>query len=341
MGASHAFAFLLPFAGGCVIITGDQERQHEIEVEDTGDQLGDKWVQLAAGGLHTCGLRENGIVECWGKNDKGQANPPSDARFSQITAGDSHSCGLQKDPNAGVPRCWGDNTWGNVGDVPQVAFEKLSAGAFFTCGLQLDHTALCWGQNDDGQTNVVPGEQYKDISAGAHHTCAIRVDGTIYCWGQNDCDQATYPGGNNWEHIASGTQFSCAIDDVGEITCWGAKQTNGCDYNAGTTDSPETDRKDPTDPWWFVDIEAGPWHACALTSNEEIMCWGQNSQGATDMDDDFLYENVSAGGGYGGDHTCALTTPGNDILCEGFDTWGQCSPPVDPDDVTDTGTKKK
>jgi hypothetical protein len=35
------------------------------------------------------------------------------------------------------------------------------------------------------------------------------------------------------------------------------------------------------------------------------------------MDDDFLYVNVSAGGGYGGDHTCAITTT-NDILCDGL-----------------------
>jgi len=155
MGASHAFAFLLPFAGGCVIITADQERQQEIDVTDTGETHGDGWVQLAAGGLHTCGLRENGIVECWGKNDRGQSNPPESARFSQITAGDSYSCGLQKDPNAGVPLCWGDNTWGVVGDAPKSAFQKLAAGGFHTCGLQLDGTALCWGQNDDGQINVV------------------------------------------------------------------------------------------------------------------------------------------------------------------------------------------
>ena len=340
MGASHAFAFLLPFAGGCVIITADQERQKEIEVEDTGDELGDAWVQVAAGGLHTCGLRENGVVECWGKNDRGQTNVPAEARFEQVTAGDSHSCGLQKDPNAGVPRCWGDNTWGNVSDAPKSAFEKLSAGGFHTCGLQLDHTAMCWGQNDDGQANVVPGEQYKDISSGRHHTCAVRVDGTLYCWGENDCGQSDYKGGTNWERVYAGEQYTCAIDTDGEITCWGAAETAGCDYDEGTTDAPETDRKDPTEPWWFVDMAAGPWHACAITSLNEIMCWGQEGQGATDLDNDFLYESVTAGGGYGGDHTCALTTS-NDILCEGFDTWGQCSPPVDPDDVTDTGTKKK
>jgi hypothetical protein len=96
-------------------------------------------------------------------------------------------------------------------------------------------------------------------------------------------------------------------------------------------------------------MDAGPWHACAITKSptgtdnaksKQIKCWGEAGQGATDMDNDFLYVNVSAGGGYGGDHTCALTTS-NNILCEGFDTWGQCSPPVDPGDTTDTGTKKK
>ncbi len=86
-------------------------------------------------------------------------------------------------------------------------------------------------------------------------------------------------------------------------------------------------------------MAAGPFHACGLTSRQEVMCWGQAGQGATDVDDDYQYVDVSAGGGYGGEHTCSLTT-GNNILCVGFDTWGQCSPPVDPDDVTDdSGTK--
>jgi alpha-tubulin suppressor-like RCC1 family protein len=340
MGASHAFAFLLPFVGGCVIITADQERQREIDSEDTGDFGTEAWVQLAAGGLHTCGLRDNGIVECWGKNDRGQSNPPTDARFAQITAGDSHSCGLQRGPNAGVPLCWGDNTWGAVGDAPKSAFKKIVAGGFHTCGLQKDDTALCWGQNNDGQCNVVPGEAYIDISAGKHHTCAVRTDGTLYCWGENDCDQADYPGGNTWTRVFAGEQYSCALDSAGEITCWGAAETAGCDYDEGTLEVPETDPKDFDEPWVYATMSAGPWHACAITTRDEILCWGQSGQGATDMDDDFLYVDVSAGGGYGGDHTCALTTS-NDILCDGFDTWGQCSPPVDPDDVTDdTGTKK-
>jgi alpha-tubulin suppressor-like RCC1 family protein len=338
MGPSRAFAFLLPFAGGCVIITGEQERQKEIEVEDTGEVGSEAWVQLAAGGLHTCGLRDNGIVECWGKNDKGQSNPPADRRFNQITAGDSHSCGLQNDPNAGVPHCWGDNTYGIVTDVPQVAFQKLAAGGFHTCGLLLDGTAMCWGQNADGQCNVVPGEVYIDIAAGKQHSCAVRQDHTLYCWGENECDQTGYPGGNIWERVWAGEEYSCALDNLGEITCWGSAPTAGCDYTEGTLDVPPTDPKDFDEPWVYADMSAGPYHACGLTTRQEVFCWGQAGQGATDINDDFLYVNVSAGGGYGGEHTCALTTS-NDILCEGFDTWGQCSPPVDPDDVPadDTG----
>jgi alpha-tubulin suppressor-like RCC1 family protein len=337
MGPSRAIAFLFSFASGCVLITSSEERHKHADVIDTGDRGSEAWKQLAAGGLHTCGLRDNGIVECWGKNDKNQSTPPADARFEQITAGDSHSCGLQADPNAGLPLCWGDNFNGAVGDAPPVAFKKLVAGGFHNCGLQLDGTALCWGQNDDGQCNVVAGEVYLDIAAGRHHTCAVRANGTIFCWGRNACDQTNYPGGSNWVRVYCGDQYSCALDDAGEIECWGAAKTEGCDYDEGTKEVPETDPKDLDEPWVWEDMSAGPWHACGLTTRKEVLCWGQAGQDATNVDDDYEYEQVSAGGGYGGEHTCSLTTD-NDILCVGFDTWGQCSPPVDDDEPKDSGT---
>jgi alpha-tubulin suppressor-like RCC1 family protein len=336
MGSSHAIAFLIPLAAGCVIITGDQERQREIVIEDTGENEGsEQWVQVATGGLHSCGLRDNGIVECWGKDDKGQSSPPTDARFDSITLGDAFSCGLQKAPNAGVPRCWGDSSQGIIAEAPAVAFQKIAAGGFHVCGLQLDGTALCWGRNDDGQSNVVPGEVYIDIAAGRHHSCAVRQNGTLYCWGENDCQQTVYPGGDAWKRVYAGFQYSCALDTAGEIECWGSAEAEGCFYKEDTLTPPATDPEDLDEPWVYEDMSAGPFHACAQTTRQEVFCWGSDSQGATDVDDDYLYVNVSAGGSsLAAEHTCSITT-GNDILCVGYDVWGQCSPPVDPDDVAD------
>jgi hypothetical protein len=44
--------------------------------------------QVSAGLWHTCGLRSDGTVECWGANDDGESSPPSGA-FAQVSAGGS------------------------------------------------------------------------------------------------------------------------------------------------------------------------------------------------------------------------------------------------------------
>ncbi len=59
--------------------------------------------QVSAGAHHTCGLKTDGTLACWGRNDYGQATPPA-GTFSQVSAGGYHTCGLKTD---GTLACWG------------------------------------------------------------------------------------------------------------------------------------------------------------------------------------------------------------------------------------------
>src|SRR6266705_1771475 len=47
--------------------------------------------QVSAGCYHSCALRTDGTVACWGLNLYGQATPPA-GTFSQVSAGDAHTC---------------------------------------------------------------------------------------------------------------------------------------------------------------------------------------------------------------------------------------------------------
>jgi hypothetical protein len=55
--------------------------------------------QVSAGWLHTCGIRSDGTVECWGYNTYGQSSPPSGA-FAQVSAGGTAPAGF-----AATARC--------------------------------------------------------------------------------------------------------------------------------------------------------------------------------------------------------------------------------------------
>lgn len=43
-------------------------------------------TELSAGASHTCMINTCGQVQCWGRNDFGQASPPAGS-FTQVTAG--------------------------------------------------------------------------------------------------------------------------------------------------------------------------------------------------------------------------------------------------------------
>ena len=55
--------------------------------------------------IHTCGVRADGSVQCWGLNHSGETGAPAGS-FDSISAGAHHTCGLKTD---GSLKCWGSN----------------------------------------------------------------------------------------------------------------------------------------------------------------------------------------------------------------------------------------
>ena len=57
---------------------------------------------IDAGSGHTCGLRPDQTVECWGVDDFGETDAP-DGRFTAIAAGQGYSCALRLDGSIDKP----------------------------------------------------------------------------------------------------------------------------------------------------------------------------------------------------------------------------------------------
>ena len=78
-----------------------------------------------AGGGHTCGVRTNGTVACWGRNDRhqladGTADPSDRPKLvfgligaEQLAVSADGACARLK---GGEVRCWGGNGEGELGD---------------------------------------------------------------------------------------------------------------------------------------------------------------------------------------------------------------------------------
>ncbi len=103
--------------------------------------------QVVAGGFHSCGLRPDGSVTCWGTNNYGQANTPVCPTQEELdrqkqACGDSDGC---PEHQKLFRQCQGGQ--GNV------LFSQITAGAFHTCGLlQADNSPFCWGSSTAGQS---------------------------------------------------------------------------------------------------------------------------------------------------------------------------------------------
>lgn len=131
--------------------------------------------EIAAGEAHTCAIRTDDVLECWGANENaGQLGDRSGlthrgvpgavagaATWSTLASGLMTVCARTV---AGNPFCWGSNYYGEIGNgrrdvlpeqvpVPTLGgpFERFSGGGAHMCGLTAAQRLYCWGDRKYGQ----------------------------------------------------------------------------------------------------------------------------------------------------------------------------------------------
>jgi alpha-tubulin suppressor-like RCC1 family protein len=173
-------------------------------------------VQVGAGELHSCTLRKDGTVWCWGDDSYGQLGDagaaisldharrvPGLEQVESISVGGNHTCALTQ----GQVYCWGLNDMSQLGresderdGTPQVVaglqnVASIAAGDDFTCVLQADGAVSCWGDDADGELGNAAGDSTAEpqsvaisgataLSAGGH-VCALSSSKQARCWGPN------------------------------------------------------------------------------------------------------------------------------------------------------------
>jgi alpha-tubulin suppressor-like RCC1 family protein len=286
-------------------------------------------TQLVAGSAHTCALRNNGELNCWGDNGDGQVGASGVTQVSKATP-----VGL--------------------GMVLAVA-----AGSHHTCAVAGNTLVYCWGRNDAGQLGTAPsasrstplpaldmnmvGVKAKLVGAGATHSCAIKDDGTLWCWGSNGAGelgngssattslavQAASLGGTV-AAVTAGAAFTCARQNDSSVFCWGKNDVGQCAQPP--TPSVPVPTKPMLDP--VASLAAGAQHVCARLATHSTVCWGRNQRGqlaSGDFNDraapgaalDGNGQPLADGGGVGAGlaHSCAVLAGG--VSCWGADDSGQ------------------
>jgi peroxiredoxin len=266
------------------------------------------WSQVTVGRDHSCGLKNDGSITCWGNNSDGEQLFPAGNDFVAIDSGYQHTCAQRND---GTISCWGNDNYGVTTPPADVTFLSFTCGLGACCGITTEETnnALCWGQNTDGQTEV-PDGTYIDISiAGGRHACGVLESGEVVCWGKSEGFQGgaspTAVVSGTYSQIAAAHYFTCALDASGTPTCWGG-DTYGQASPPGQS---------------YTEIRGGTVHACGLNPDNTLACWGSDSLGRTDCPDgEYSQLDVNQL------HSCAVGVDGL-ISCWGFAEEGQTTPP--------------
>jgi hypothetical protein len=186
---------------------------------------------VSGGGYHTCALLQNGTVQCWGENDRGQLGntlgfsnvPVTVAGISSavaISTGFLHSCAVLSD---GSTRCWGHNISGQLGNGTTVNSSspvqvsglsgpmQIATGGSFeggqSCALMPNRSARCWGWNAYGQLG-------NGTTTDSPTPVTVTGVGGL-TWSSSDPTVATIDTGGRATGIRRGTTTITVTDSLG------------------------------------------------------------------------------------------------------------------------------
>lgn len=275
-------------------------------------------AHVAAGDDHSCGVRTDGSVACWGGNAYGQLGVGTQSSYVPLS------------PLLSEVR-------------------DLAAGRQFTCVARGRSEVACWGRNDFGQLGAPttawgPNPVFVygtlgalSVTAGARHACAVQEGGTGVCWGDNSSGQlgdGSFRSGpqpvsvsvGGIVKLVAGEAHTCALAKGGTLQCWGANASG--QLGNGSFGAPVSGPSNVLGLPQVVDVVAGRAHTCALGAKGDVYCWGDNLNGqvgdgsttARSLPVAVLSGVVALAAG--GNNTCALNGAGG-LSCWGAATEGQ------------------
>jgi len=266
----------------------------------------EKYSSIYASFGHTCGIRENNDLYCWGWNGLGCFGVFSSWNFDCDGKTESEDYGFGQGEGfklTNIPEKFDNNKW-----------QGISVGDAYSCGIRLkDNTLFCWGSNRTGQLGngkkikkvepvKVSSDKWLSVSVSRSegrvgHTCAIKSDNSLFCWGKNQFKE----GGNKsdfpnlslekipgkWLKVVNGRHHTCGIKDDNKIYCWGLDEEQQSSGQKNRKDELVKTIKTGNYYWKvvvsplkinddeFSDVSTYLNHTCGLKKDGSIFCWGE------------------------------------------------------------------
>ncbi|XP_042200055.1 probable E3 ubiquitin-protein ligase HERC1 [Callorhinchus milii] len=214
---------------------------------------------------------------------------------------------------------WGDGDYGKLGhgNSSTQKYPKLiqgplqgkvvvcvSAGYRHSAAVTEDGELYTWGEGDFGRlghgdsnsrnipTLVKDISNVGEVSCGSSHTIALSKDGrTVWSFGGGDNGKLGHGDTNRVykpkivealqgmfiRKVCAGSQSSLALTSTGQVYAWGCGACLGCGSSEATALRPKLIEELATTR--IVDISIGDSHCLALSHDNEVYAWGNNSMG--------------------------------------------------------------
>ncbi|XP_014872809.1 probable E3 ubiquitin-protein ligase HERC1 isoform X1 [Poecilia latipinna] len=214
---------------------------------------------------------------------------------------------------------WGDGDYGKLGhgNSSTQKYPKLiqgplqgkvvvcvSAGYRHSAAVSEDGELYTWGEGDFGRlghgdsnsrnipTLVKDISNVGEVSCGSSHTIALSKDGrTVWSFGGGDNGKLGHGDTNRVykpkvvealqgmfiRKVCAGSQSSLALTSTGQVFAWGCGACLGCGSSEATALRPRLIEELATTR--VVDVSIGDSHCLALSHDNEVYAWGNNSMG--------------------------------------------------------------
>uniref|UniRef100_A0A8C6YER0 HECT-type E3 ubiquitin transferase n=1 Tax=Naja naja TaxID=35670 RepID=A0A8C6YER0_NAJNA len=214
---------------------------------------------------------------------------------------------------------WGDGDYGKLGhgNSSTQKYPKLiqgplqgkvvicvSAGYRHSAAVTEDGELYTWGEGDFGRlghgdsnsrnipTLVKDISNVGEVSCGSSHTIALSKDGrTVWSFGGGDNGKLGHGDTNRVykpkviealqgmfiRKVCAGSQSSLALTSTGQVSAWGCGACLGCGSSEATALRPKLIEELAATR--IVDISIGDSHCLALSHDNEVYAWGNNSMG--------------------------------------------------------------
>lgn len=271
-----------------------------------------------------CLLRADGHVDCFGDT----------LNYERITP----AAPPGYDPSTTVRR------------VPELRARAISCADYYCCAVTADERGVCWGGDSSGElgrskfefTDSTPEavhglpERIRAIGAGHLHGCALDSQGEVYCWGFRGDLLGPFERWLERGGLPADGEFVVRQIEKGVKTRWlqldpGEFGADYCEYDDRVQSGVSAVNRWPCSLTAqrveglprALEIAVGYLHACALTVDREVYCWGTGrdgelgiganprSAGPTRVDIDGVDALTAQSGS-----TCAVK--GNELWC-----WGR------------------